>query len=212
MSTDSDRYVTPSWWLSLWVTWGVMLTFLACLADGINVSSFTWLIAGCGYAVLFFPLTRPLVTPVSDWYERLAEPTPEHQRRLRELVMRGADSTDAELHMLSTTGANRLASIAPLFAAGTHGIIFGSLAGVTWAFHPHTELTATSCGLIGSAIGVPTAAIIAAIAFAAFLPGQERVSRRMSPWLLLLLSPLFVFPVALHCVRWFRQRERTRTM
>ncbi|MFO0382583.1 MAG: hypothetical protein ACK506_12855 [Pirellula sp.] len=211
MSYNANRYIAPWWWIVIWMTWGALMALITYAVDGVPVTSLLWFLSGCSYAILLFPVTRPLVLPVMDWYARNEELPEEQKTRFRELVLRGRDPNDAELSMLSKACWNRMPLIAPLFAAGSLGIIIGSLTGVALACLPSSESSATAGGIGGVLLGIPAVAILAAIIFAAMIPKQDYAAHRVHPRLLMLLSPFFIVPIAIHCVIWFLYGDKPRT-
>lgn len=166
-------------WMIIWSVWGLLLGLIVLSFDHTPIVAAIWLLAGVAMATLGLKVAKLLAPPIFNWY-----------------------------HFYAPGGVSYgFMTIASLIVGLLPGVVAGAVVGATMAPEYTDHLTAHSGALYGILLGVPGFAFLSAIMIAVMVPPDKtdpllsRIGRRA----LMLVSPLFVFPVAWHCFRWFQK-------
>ena len=125
-----------------------------------------------------------------------------------ELAIEEKTETEEFKH-LSENESFGMMAIAPPMCGLFHGALLGGIGGALCKLDPTLDITASQGALYGVLFGMVGIAFLAAVIFAVMIPGDKTqpLTSRMARRALMLVSPLFVFPIVWYCVKWMVKRR-----
>ena len=205
---DESDQGTPRWWIVTWSVWGLVIGAIVLWLDRSPLTSIGWAIAGFAIGTWGVAVSRPFASGIMDWYDNFAA-EPLRDQRMFELAM-DQQTESPEFDRLCRDEAFKAFAIAPPMMGLFHGTLIGSIAGAFSALDATLGVSASRGALCGAAIGVVGFAFLAALVFAVMSPldNTRPIRSRIADRAFMVLSPLFVFPAALHCLRRMVKRRR----
>ena len=169
--------------------------------DNSLVSAAIWLLVGIVIGTCAPRLAAPFFKPASEW---LVEFTldPEIRRREFELMLEGQTDTEEFKGLCDQSAWRIMSTVSPV--AACHGVFFGGIGGalVRWDFP--VGITASQGALCGLLFGMVVAPFFLAVVLAVMIPVDKTQKRSARIWqrVSILATPLLVFPVVWHCLKW----------
>jgi hypothetical protein len=237
MAGNNDARLAERWPLILLTLWGGIIAALVAWFDKNPLAAIACLVTGVAIGCLTPSLLDRLSLPIFDWYvqfwkddarenrrtelfsrivgsdefKRLTE-AGHSQEELAEFVWNGAPESEEYKRLIEEDGFSAVLAL-PVFSGLFHGSLLGGIVGALYPLDPNPRLPAWQAAALGVVAGPIIVSFLAAIMCAATtipkdLPASSRLSRR----LLMIVSPLFVFPVAWHCVKHLLRRRPSKAI
>ena len=175
--------------------------------DNSLVSAAIWLLVGIVIGTCALRLVAPFFTPAFEWLNEFTS-DPELRRREFELMLEGKTETEEFKRLCDQDGWRKLSTTSSVGAC--HGVFFGGIGGalIRWDFPDWiTASQGALCGLLFGMVGAP---FLAAVILAVMIPVDKTRTRSARIWqrVSMLATPLIVFPVVWHCLKWKLKRLR----
>lgn len=198
----------PQWWLILWIGWGAIMATLVGWMDRNLLAASAWLVAGALIGRFSVPLLSPLADPIFDWYRALVNDG-EREQRMIVLEMNGETDSVEFKRLIDDCSFSALLAVPPVIGL-LHGILAGGVGGALSALDSNVALPAWQTALIGIVVGPLFVSLLYAVVLSLIAPvGRDlQLTTTLARRALLFVSPLFAFPVAWHCFRSLRTRQR----
>jgi hypothetical protein len=205
---NSDPARTPRWWIAIWCLWGAVMGSVVLWLDHDPLTSILWMIAGMAIGTCGVAIARPLSSSIHDWYINFASAIWRDQR-LCELAIDEKTDT-AEFERLCVDEAFKSMAFIPPTMGLFHGTLLGGIAGAFCGLGAARGISASYGALWGIVFGVIGVAFLWALILAVMAPldNTRPLRSRISDRVLMVMSPLFVFPIVFHCARFMVKRRR----
>jgi hypothetical protein len=195
---------TPLWWKTIWIIWGSLLAVIVTLIDRNLLHGGLWLLAGLLAGTYAFRFLYPLWS----WYEDHFA-APDWNGLAAAALNKRFDSEEFKTHSEKTLFAAALTI--PAVCAMLHGVLLGPVVGALYSLSAEWDASALAGSIAGLLVVPPFVSLVLAIVIAVVMPFPvERTGRsKLACRMLMLVSPVFVFPAVLHCLKpVFRARQR----